>query len=61
MIEIFLSTIVAWMKNWPQGVIVVPIAAITVSTQMLVGVTLGTTVLWAAACQSGWARKPATM
>ena len=49
------------MKNCPQGVIVVPIAAITVRTQMLVGVMLGTTVWRAAACQSGCARMPATI
>ena len=30
-----LSTMYAWMKNWPQGVIVVPMAATTVSSQTL--------------------------
>ena len=33
--SIFLSTTAAWMKNWPQGVSVVPTAAMTVNSQRL--------------------------
>ena len=56
-----MSTTVAWMKNWPHGVMVVPMAAITVSSHTLFQVTLGTTVWRAAMCQSGCASRPATM
>ena len=50
----------AWMKNWPQGVIVVPMAAITVRIQRLFICARGATVPWRAAPQSGFARNPAT-
>ena len=55
-----LSTMYAWMKNWPHGVIVVPMAAIAVRIQRLFVCTWGTKVPWTAAPQSGFARKPAT-
>ena len=48
------------MKNWPQGVIVVPMAAIAVSSHRLLSWALGTTVPWSAAPQSGLASMPAT-
>ena len=49
-----LSTTDAWMKNWPHGVIVVPIAAIAVNSQSVSLCTCGTTAPRAAASQSGW-------
>ena len=51
----------AWMKNWPQGVIVVPMAATTVSSHTLLIVACGRTAPCSAAPQSGFARNPATM
>ena len=48
------------MKNCPQGVMVVPMAAMTVSSQTVVGVTCGVTALCAASPHWGWARMPAT-
>ena len=54
-----LSTMYAWMKNWPHGVMVVPMAAMAVRIQRLFICALGTTVPWIAAPQSGRARKPA--
>ena len=42
-----------------NGVIVVPMAAIAVSSQRLLSCARGTTVPWSAAPQSGRARKPA--
>ena len=49
------------MKNWPHGVIVVPMAATTVSSHTLLIVACGRTAPCAAALQSGFARNPATM
>ena len=60
-IETRLSTMYAWMKNWPQGVIVVPMAATTVRSQTLLIVTWGGRSRAAPPPSRASARKPATM
>ena len=49
------------MKASPHGASVVPIVATATRTASRVSGMLGTTAPWAAAPQSGWARKPETM
>ena len=56
----FLSTTAAWMKNWPQGVSVVPMAAMTVKIHRLSHEMYGCVAPWSAALQSGPARMPET-